>query len=280
MAPRQPVAATHAAPHAPVEPVMPLPRPAAVAPAAPTAPVDVSRPPAPAPQPAGPTAPAAPAAAPSGDGGRSISNWRERRPAPMPIAPPPAGGTPAAEAYAAADAGEDLRAKRTRLIAVAAVVAAVAIGAVVIYSTGLGDLIARRGKPATTSPATTSPATTTDGAASTGAPAVAQPPAASSTPVAAPAAASGPAFGIQVASFRTAGRAARVLNDYVETTGLPGEVLTSAGDADEPWYRIVLGRFATEEEARTQGETLLAKGVIAEAIVIPYTPRVDKPATR
>jgi septal ring-binding cell division protein DamX len=188
----------------------------------------------------------------------------------MPIAPPPAGGTPAAEAYAAADAGEDLRAKRTRLIAVAAVVAAVAIGAVVIYSTGLGDLIARRGKPATTP----------DGAASTGAPAEAPPPAPSSSPVDAPAAPSGPAFGIQVASFRTAGRAARVLHDYEETTGLPGEVLTSPGEVDEPWYRIVLGRFATEEEARAHGETLLAKSVIAEAIVIPYTPRVDKPATR
>jgi len=150
-----------------------------------------------------------------------------------------------------------------------------AIGAVVVYSTGLGDLIARRGKPATTSPAAT-----TDGAATSGAPAVAAPPAASSTPAEAPAAATGPAFGIQVASFRTAGRAARVLHDYEETTGLPGEVLTSGEESDEPWYRIVLGRFASEEEARAQGETLLAKSIIAEAIVIPYTPRVDQPATR
>ncbi len=278
-APRQPVAAAHAAPHAPVEPVMPLPRPSAVAPAAPP-PVAPIAPPmaAPAAMPAA-VAPSSPSPAPSAPvaaaPGRSISNWRERRPAPVPIAPPPPSGTPAAEAYAAADAGEDLRAKRMRLVALAAVVAAIAIGAVVIYSTDLGNFLpGRAGRTATTSPAVSgSPAPAPSAPAET-------PPEAASAPVETQVAPAGPAFGVQVASFRTAGTAARVLHDFEVTTGLPGEVLTSSGDGDNPWYRIVLGRFATEGEARTTGDELLAKSLIAEAIVIPYTPRVDKPAPR
>ena len=198
------------------------------------------------------------------------------------MAKPPSALAPlliahAGDAYAVADAGEAQRAKRTRLVAVAAVVAALAIGAVVVYSTGLGDFLA--GKRGATPPAATSAAvpggTNVGDVAAGGTAAPAEP-----APAAAAPATTGPAFGLQVASFRTAGRATRVLHDYEETTGLPGEVLTSADDGDDPWYRIVLGRFAGESEARNRGDDLLARSLIAEAIVIPYTPRVDKPTGR
>ena len=63
-----------------------------------------------------------------------------------------------------------------------------------------------------------------------------------------------------------------VLRDYEETTGLSGEVLSTSIDGDDPWFRIVLGRFPGEAAARISGDELLHKGLIAEAIVIPYTP--------
>ena len=80
------------------------------------------------------------------------------------------------------------------------------------------------------------------------------------------------AFGLQVASFRTAGTAARVLRDLETTTGLPGEVITNTTD-DEVWYRIVVGRFEDESIARQKADDLLQRSLIAEAIVIPYRPQ-------
>lgn len=97
-------------------------------------------------------------------------------------------------------------------------------------------------------------------------------PAAPSAGAAAPAVVRGPVYGLQVASFRTAGRATRVLHDYTQTTGLPGEVIASETDG-ETWYRIVLGRFADEAQARAASEDLLARSLIAEGIVLPYTPQ-------
>ena len=203
-----------------------------------------------------------------------MSNWRERRPPPVAMTPP----APAAQrvtpdldaaAYAVADAGEDLRARRTRILAVAAVVATLAIGAMVVYSTGIGGFFGARpggevqANGTSASAGGSSPATTPAPATE------AQPGAAHGAPAVRPGA---PVYGLQVASFRTAGRATRVLHDYVETTGLPGEVLLSEIDGDT-WYRIVLGRFADETTARAASEDLLGRSLIAEAIVIPYTPQ-------
>jgi septal ring-binding cell division protein DamX len=81
-----------------------------------------------------------------------------------------------------------------------------------------------------------------------------------------------PAFGLQVASFRTPGRAGRVLDTYVDTTGLPGEIQMNSSEGGT-WYRIVLGRFANEATARAAGDDLLSRSLIAERIVIPYTPQ-------
>jgi septal ring-binding cell division protein DamX len=195
---------------------------------------------------------------------------------PLPAAPAPAATTPAARtrtieddaAYAEADGGEERRARRTRLVAFAAVLATVAIGAMVVYSTGIGGFFERKPE--------SRPATPGAGAnASTPAPAVPAPAGevpAEVAPAPPPAASSAPVYGLQVASFRTAGRATRVLRDYVETTGLPGEVLLSETNGDA-WYRIVLGRFPDEAQARTAGDDLLSRSLIAERIVIPYTPQ-------
>ena len=274
------VAPAHAAPHAPVEPMAPMPTAASapsVAPPPPAPPVIAPPPAPPAPTPSmmsppaapPPPRPASPPPAPVVANPRTVSNWRERRSAPLPMAPPPSRAHEVeAAAYAAADAGEDLRAKHTRLVALAGILATVVIGVMVLWSTGLlGSFGPKRATPTNV----------VDGAnaGATPAPAAGVSPGAAATPmpakpVAVPA--GRPAFGLQVASFRTAGRAARVLHDYVETTGLPGEVLTSEMDG-VTWYRIVLGRFPGEPAARTAADDLLNRSLIAESIVIPYTPQ-------
>jgi hypothetical protein len=76
-----------------------------------------------------------------------------------------------------------------------------------------------------------------------------------------------------VAAFRTAGRAAHALKDLEDTTHLPGEVLAGDGNEGDSWYRIVLGRFPDEGAAHASAKDLLNRSLIAEAIVIPYTPR-------
>jgi type II secretory pathway predicted ATPase ExeA len=283
--PLSPVAPAHAAPHAPVEPIAPLPAPGAVpvdpaaafTPILPSAPLPAA-PVAPVPAQTAPAAASAPAPAPPPPAGapvasaprRTVSNWRERRSPPMPT--PAAAVTPAthasdadALAYAAADQGEDLRARRTRLIALAAVVAVVAIGGMVVYSTGLFGLGAKRdGDVQAHGGAVPAPDGATPARVDSSTAAV---------PDAATTIAPGtPVYGLQVASFKTAGRATRVLNDYMETTGLPGEIMASEFDGDT-WYRIVLGRFAGESEARAASEELLGRSLIAEGIVVPYTPQ-------
>ena len=89
----------------------------------------------------------------------------------------------------------------------------------------------------------------------------------------APVAVAVPTFGLQVAAFKTAGRATRVLVDMKDVTKLPGEILTTEDPDGNTWYRIVLGRFATEAEAQAAAQDLIGRSLIPEAIVMPYTPR-------
>ena len=63
------------------------------------------------------------------------------------------------------------------------------------------------------------------------------------------------------------------LVDMKDTTKLPGESLTTEDPDGNPWYRIVLGRFATDAEAQAAAQDLIGRSLIPEAIVMPYTPR-------
>jgi cell division septation protein DedD len=176
------------------------------------------------------------------------------------------------------DDGEDTRSRRTRMVAVAIVVAALVLGGVVAVSTGLlGRLLPGHAPKATVGADAAAPAVT-QGTETVAPDAPPQPAGATGTQAvppahAAAAATAQTAFGIQVAAFHTAGRAQHALKDLEDTTHLPGEVLFADGPDSESWYRIVLGRFTSESAARASAKDLLDKSLIAEAIVIPYTPR-------
>jgi type II secretory pathway predicted ATPase ExeA len=164
---------------------------------------------------------------------------------------------------------EEARARRTRLLVLAISVVAVAIAAVVLWSTGL---IGRKAPPksAVTASASGAPATTgtpTNPASGT-VPAAPDPALTATAP-----ATRAPVFGFQVAAFRTASRATRVLKDMTDATHLPGEILANEGDDGNTWYRIVLGRYSTESGAQRAAQDLIGRSLIPEAIVIPYTPR-------
>ncbi len=262
------------------------------------------------------TAPPTAAAAPVST--RTVSNWRERRPDPVPMPRATAqamqpleidADEEAAELSSARPATADLeesRGRRTRLVGIATIIAALLIGAMVLYSTGIGERLFTGGQKsngtqeergATSATAGGVSATGSGGAIETqgsegvtdapaGSPGRAQtasPEAAATEPVAqvvrgtttAPVVSPNTraVYGLQVASFRTAGRSARVLNDLESATNLPGEVLEGETDG-ETWFRIVLGRFPDERRARESAEDLLRRSLIAEAILIPYTPRM------
>jgi septal ring-binding cell division protein DamX len=165
-----------------------------------------------------------------------------------------------AEAIAQEEDGEDGRAARTRMIAGAVVIVAAVIAAVVVYSTGMlgHDRSPNPGPVASTS--APQPAAEPAGSAK-------EPAAAATVPT------PGPAFGLQVASFKTAGRATHVLEDLKNTTHLPGVILTTEDPDGVTWFRIVLGRFPNEDGAKRAGEDLVGRSLIAEWIVIPYTPQ-------
>jgi cell division protein FtsN len=104
-------------------------------------------------------------------------------------------------------------------------------------------------------------------------PAPVSPSPAPSEPAGEPVAARGPApeggpFTLQVGSYRTRSKAASVLRDAEAGSGLRGEIVP-AGPDDDRWYRILLGSFASAEEARAQGETLVRGRVLDEARVRP-----------
>jgi septal ring-binding cell division protein DamX len=77
---------------------------------------------------------------------------------------------------------------------------------------------------------------------------------------------------IQVASFRTQGKAERVLAQARERTGLSGMVLPTEVDGVR-WHRIILGAFLTSEDATQAAEPLLREGMITEVLVWPIPSR-------
>ena len=269
----QPVAAPPPPPPvaapAPLPP--PAPRPAIAHPVPSPSPMPATPMPAPTPRPV--VAPPEPAPVASGTP-RTVSNWRERRPVSAPpmsqasepkatpqlVPPTRAHDYDPARAVAREDDGEDGRSARTRMIAGAAVVVAAVIAAVVVFSTGMlsHDHNSNAG-PVTTTREPEPAGTATEPTRGAG------------TPAAVPTAR--PTFGLQVASFKTAGRATRVLEDLKDATHLPGEILTTEDPDGVTWFRIVLGRYANEAEARRSGQDLVGRSLIPEAYVIPYTPR-------
>ncbi len=293
MSMRPPVAPAPAVGPMSAEQREPTPRPTTPPPIEVPNPPAPPRPPAPEPPPAPqPPVPPAPSEVPSpappppqGDPPRTVQNWRERRPAPVPITRATAFVEEAdgiASTRADADS-EDARARRTRLVAIGSLFAGALLTAAVLYSTGLLD---QKGGAATHATAAQGEGTSTNAPVPSDIPAPAKPAAPARETAAAPQrtpaqtgsstittapAASELAFGLQVASFRTAGRAERVLRDLESTTGLTGEVLTNEIE-DETWYRIVVGRFTDEAVARQKADDLLHRSLIAEAIVIPYRP--------
>ncbi len=73
---------------------------------------------------------------------------------------------------------------------------------------------------------------------------------------------------IQVASFRTRERADAVLLAATEKTGLRGAVLPTDVNG-VPWYRILLGAFASEAEARRAAQPLIEDRMITSVAVRP-----------
>jgi len=73
---------------------------------------------------------------------------------------------------------------------------------------------------------------------------------------------------VQIASLRTPGGAERLLARAEEKTGLTGLVVPSWVSGDR-WYRVLLGAFPTEEEARRAVEPLRRERTIAEVAVHP-----------
>jgi cell division septation protein DedD len=78
----------------------------------------------------------------------------------------------------------------------------------------------------------------------------------------------GSAFAIQAASFRTERKARAALAELQRATGLAGTVVTAAS-AQGNWYRVVMGGFATQEEATAKSADLLARHVVpSDRIVV------------
>jgi cell division septation protein DedD len=78
----------------------------------------------------------------------------------------------------------------------------------------------------------------------------------------------GSAFAIQVASFRTERKARAALAELQGTSGLTGVVVTAASPQGN-WYRVLLGGFATQEEAAAKSQELLSRRVVpADRIVV------------
>lgn len=83
------------------------------------------------------------------------------------------------------------------------------------------------------------------------------------------------AFSVLVASFRTKSRAARV-GEQVTALGLPGHVRTIPGD----WQQVLVGPFATREEAQDALDRLTAGQLAGGSIVSAPATGADPAPTR
>jgi cell division protein FtsN len=75
-----------------------------------------------------------------------------------------------------------------------------------------------------------------------------------------------------VASFRTERKARAALAEMDAATGLGGRVVNSPGGAD-PWFRVVIGSFATREDARARSAELMGRGIVPEDCMVVAAPR-------
>jgi hypothetical protein len=78
----------------------------------------------------------------------------------------------------------------------------------------------------------------------------------------------GEILSIQIASFRTRGRAERVLAEAQARTGLEGLIIPARVDGVR-WYRILLGAFTASEDAIGAAGPLLEDGMITDVLVRP-----------
>jgi general secretion pathway protein A len=85
----------------------------------------------------------------------------------------------------------------------------------------------------------------------------------------------GQLYALEVGSYLDVDRATAERDRLAADTGLKGWILLGAeGDGDV--VRVILGPYRTEERARWGAETLLDRGVVTEAAVIPLPPRRER----
>jgi len=236
----------------------------------------------------------------------------EEEPAPPSQAPdaqddasvPPATRAPA-RPKPAARRGKPERAYRSRsrsghrLTLAAAAIAAVGIGAFLVWFGAKLDSRERdTSRAATASHQTTAPAQdpgaqaqdhvtvpssgaqapppeTTAPAPSTPTAEVASPSAeASASPVKPPAP---KVFALEVATFIIQERAQSECDLLAESTNLKARLRTRTGSDGVVIYRVLLGRFDDEQAAETAADDLLTRGLVSEARVISFTPRSSRP---
>lgn len=280
----EPRPSAHEGTHAP-EPAASVP-PAAPAPPPPSSPFEsqplaavAARPAvAPAPQPAPPPPPRAPAPVPASPVAspsftppeslpvgtasrtqRSISNWRDRPPTPLVLAP--TREATARKPLPTPEPEEEREPFVSRIPVSVAVLALLVVLGAVFFASGLAGNLWRAVSTAASSP---------DGSSSVASPEETGEPTGSvpSTRPAPSASSAGSRYGLQVASYRTERRARAVLARLEGETGLKG-IVDPYTTAQGEWYRVVLGGFSTPAEANSKGIELSANGAIpADRIVV------------
>jgi hypothetical protein len=81
-----------------------------------------------------------------------------------------------------------------------------------------------------------------------------------------------PAFGVGVASYLDESRAAIERERFATETSLPAVVMEYT-DAGTTMYRVVIGRWASSNEAERSANSLMERGLINEARVVPLPKR-------
>ncbi len=211
----------------------------------------------PPPTPSLPPAPRRVPAAPE----RTVSNWRDRPAAPLVLPPTPADPR-AVELEGARESGPSLWSRIPLWVPIAGVLI---VTAVAFLASGMGSQLWRSLSAPPVEEQT--PATSAEEPAPAARPAAS----AASASIATPSLAGG-AYALQVASFRTERKARAALAEMDAATGLGGRVVNSPGGAD-PWFRVVIGSFATREDARARSAELMGRGIVPEDCMVVAAPR-------